>query len=145
MANVSDEKRENAESNVVEMNVKAFEGSADMKKKVTRKELIDIMEQMSANIGDISNYLMADVNGMYRNHVFPLQMRFQALENIICEKIGITPEDISKEVYRIHQEVIKKAKESGEVVQGEDGELKLASDVETKEHEKEIVKNLSEK
>ena len=133
------------EQKTVDLNVTAFKGSADMKRKVTRQELIDIMQQVSANINDISNYLMADVNGMYKNHVFPLQLRYQALENLICEKCGITKEEIQKEVYKVQQEILNKAKESGEIVEGEDGVLRMATKEETKEHEEKIVKGSEEK
>lgn len=139
------EKEKKEEQKTLDLEVTAFEGSADMKRKVTRKELVDIIQQISVNIGDISNYLMADVNGMYKNHVFPLQLRFQALENLICEKCGITKDEIQKEVYKIQQEIINKAKESGEVIEGEDGVLRMATKEETKEHEEKIVSSSEEK
>ena len=132
------------EQKQIDLKVTAFEGSADLKRKVTRKELVDVIQQISVNIQDISNYLMADVNGMYRNHVYPFQIRFQALENLVCEKCGITKEEIQKEVYKIQQEILRQAKESGEIIEGEDGVLRMATPKETKEHEKEIIKGSQE-
>lgn len=122
----------------------AFNGSADLKRKVTRKEFIEVLQQVAENISDIAGALQADVNGMYRNMVYPLQVRYQALENLICRKFDISESDISKEVYNIQKELLEKAKESGEVVTDKTG-TKVTSEEETKEHEEKIVKDLSEK
>lgn len=61
---------------------------------VTRGELKGIMQQILDNMGELSNGLMQDVNSMYRNHVFPMQIRTQVLEELLYEKTGMTKEEV---------------------------------------------------
>lgn len=61
---------------------------------VTRGELKGIMQQILDNMGELSNGLMQDVNSMYRNHVFPMQIRTQVLEELLYEKTGMKKEEV---------------------------------------------------
>lgn len=143
MAEILNMSKAEGETKVEVSSKEAFNGSADLKRKVTRKEFIEVLEQVAVNISDIAGALQADVNGMYRNMVYPLQVRYQALENLVCRKFGISENDISKEIYSIQKELLEKAKESGEVVTNDKG-THLASEKETKEHEEQIAKDISE-
>ena len=83
----------------------------------TRQEVIEIMEQVGENINQISDYLMQDVNTMYSQHVFPFQIRLEAIENLLVAKGIFTKEEVNSEAERLFDELKEKAqeiKESGE-------------------------------
>lgn len=83
---------------------------------VTRGELKDIMQQVLDNMGELSNGLMQDVNSMYRNHVFPMQIRTQVLEELLYEKVGMTKEEIDIQFDKKISELQEKAKEMAEKI-----------------------------
>jgi hypothetical protein len=99
------------DENVKELEVTAFPGSADMKRKVTRQELIDIMQQVSDNIGVISNGLMEDLNTLYAQQLFPFQMTVWAIEQLLIEKNVFTKEEIDNKVEERKQDLLNRAKE----------------------------------
>lgn len=99
------------EKNVKELKVEAFPGSADMKRKVTRQEVIEIMQQVSDNIGIISNGLMEDLNMLYGQQVFPFQMTLWAIEQLLIEKGILTKEEIDNKVEERKQDLLSRAKE----------------------------------
>lgn len=141
-----------ADENVKELKVEAFPGSADMKRKVTRKELIEIMQQVSDNIGIISNGLMEDLNTLYAQQLFPFQMTVWAIEQLLIEKNILTKEEIDNKVEERKQDLLSRAKEikdkgnGPEVVSKEEefkDEFKLAKDAVQKaksENEEEVPK-----
>ncbi len=78
---------------------------------VTRGEVIDLMQQVSDNINDISRYLMEDVNVHFRQYTYPTMIKQQALINMLVSKGVFSEEDFNKEVRKISKELMEKAKE----------------------------------
>jgi hypothetical protein len=89
---------------------------------VTRGELKDIMQQILDNMSELSQGLMQDVNSMYRNHVFPLQIRSQVLEELLYEKLSFSKQDIDKLCNEKIEELQKKAKEMADKMREETAE-----------------------
>ena len=111
---------------------------------VTRRELIEIMQQVTENINQISNYLMEDVNTLYSKHVFPFQIRMQVMEDIINDNGLATQEEIDKRVEKRiialqeqAQEIKLKQeaeKEADEIIEDGDNKVDVESeDVSTSE------------
>lgn len=99
------------------MNVVAFDNSADLKKKVTRGEVIEIIKQVVDNVNQISSYLMEDVNTLYANQLFPFQIQTGVLEDILVEKGVISKEELKSrydDKIKLLQEKAKEIKESGD-------------------------------
>ena len=119
------------------MDVVAFDNSADLKKKVTRGEVIEIMKQVVDNVNQISSYLMEDVNTLYANQLFPFQIQTGVLEDILVEKGVISKEELKSrydDKIKLLQEKAKESKES------EDG-LRFATKDEEKNDVNEKVLN----
>ena len=119
------------------MDVVAFDNSADLKKKVTRGEVIEIIKQVVDNVNQISSYLMEDVNTLYANQLFPFQIQTGVLEDILVEKGVISKEELKSrydDKIKLLQEKAKEIKES------EDG-LRFATKDEEKNDVNEKVLN----
>jgi hypothetical protein len=69
------------------------------------------MQETADNISLISEYLMEDLNTLYSEHVFPFQLRLEALENILTEKGIVTKEEIDTLVNKKWNELQEKAEE----------------------------------
>ena len=98
------EKRENIEN-------EAEESSVNLDENITRREFMEILSQVSDNINQISEYLMQDVNAMYSQHVFPLQMRCAVYEDILVEEGIFDIDDIEKRIEAHVNELKQKAEE----------------------------------
>jgi hypothetical protein len=99
------------EENKKELKVSAFQGSADMKRKATRQEVVEITQQILENISIISNGLMEDLNILYSQQVFPFQMTLWAIEQLLIEKGILTKEEIDAKVEERKQDLLSRAKE----------------------------------
>ena len=128
-------------TNVKELEVKAFPGSVDMKRKVTRQELIEIMQQVSDNIGVISNGLMEDLNTLYAQQLFPFQMTVWAIEQLLIEKGVLTKEEIDNKVEERKQDLLNRAKEIKDKGNG----MEVVSDEEAFKDEFKIAKDAVQK
>lgn len=118
-----------------DLKVTAFEGSADLKRKVTRKEMVDVVQQVIDNVNQIADYLMQDVNTLYAKHVFPFQIQVGVLEDLLVEKGIVTKEELSAKYDEKIKDLQEKAKE---IKEGKDG-LRLATDEEEKQDVNEKV------
>lgn len=96
--------------------------SLDMKRKVTRGEVIEIIQQVVDNVNQIANYLMQDMNTLYAHHVFPFQIRQAVIEDILIEKGITTKEEIDKLAEERVQKLKEQAKEIKEAAENEEPE-----------------------
>ena len=103
----------NKNKNVVNLDEKrkADVPKVDLDGNPTRREIIDIMTQLTENMNQMAEYLMQDVNTMYSQHVFPFQMRLAVLEDIIKEHGIATEEEITKKVEERIEKLKEQAKE----------------------------------
>jgi hypothetical protein len=108
---------------------------------VTRKEVIEIMEQVVNNINQMGDYLMKDVNTLYANQVFPFQIRAAVIEDILCEQGITTQEEIGKladERYKKLEEQAKEIKENQEKeAKAVDGDSTVADESDNEKEETE--------
>lgn len=118
-----------------DLKVTAFEDSADLKRKVTRKEMVDVVQQVIDNVNQIADYLMQDVNTLYAKHVFPFQIQVGVLEDLLVEKGIVTKEELSAKYDEKIKDLQEKAKE---IKESKDG-LRLATDEEEKQDVNEKV------
>lgn len=116
--------------------IKAFDdGDRNLGKKVTRKEVIEVFQQIVDNVNQISDYLMKDVNTMYANQVFPFQIQFSVLKDILIENGIVTEEEIEKR----YNDKIKMLQEKAREIKEENGEARLATKEEDELSEKKKV------
>lgn len=117
---------DSGEANGGNTNRKEFEvkgpSSMDMKRKVTRGEVIEIIQQVVDNVNHIADYLMQDVNTLYAQHVFPFQIRQAVIEDILIEKGIITKEEIDRLAEERVQKLKEQAKEIKEAAEKEHSE-----------------------
>ena len=114
----------------------------DRRAKVTRGEVIDIVQQIMDNINQISSYLMQDINTLYSKHVFQYQIQTGVIEDLLIEKGLVTKEELEKK----YDEKIKALQEKAREIKEEmDGSERLATEEEDKESTNkkvlEILKN----
>lgn len=124
-----DNKKDNIEG------IEELKSKKNMTAKVTRKEFIDIMEQVRDNIAQMSTYLMQDMNTLYAQNVFPFQLRMEILEEILKEK-GFTNEEDLKERYNKKIEILK---EKAREIKEKNGKLEVVSEEEEKKDIKQKV------
>lgn len=104
----------------------------DRRQKVTRGEVIDIVQQIMDNINQISSYLMQDINTLYSKHVFQYQIQTGVIEDLLIEKGLVT----KKELEDKYDEKIKALQEKAREIKEEmDGSERLA----TKEEDEEFT------
>jgi len=129
-------KKETVEQESVVKPINAFnDGDKNLNKKVTRKEVIEVFQQIMDNMNLISDYLMKDVNTMYSKQVFPFQIQFAVLKDILVEQGIVTEEEITKRYNEKIQKLVEKARE----IKEENGEARLATKEEDEESEKKKI------
>lgn len=116
----------------------ADKGSKELNRSVKRKEFVEVMEQIFERMNETNHYLMGDINSMYANQVFPVQMGHAVVEELLVEKGIITKEEIDEALEKRKQQLLEKAKA---IKTNENGEEELASDEESKAIENEAVLN----
>ena len=116
----------------------ADKGSKELNRSVKRKEFVEVMEQIFERMNETNHYLMEDINSMYANQVFPVQMGHAVVEELLVEKGIITKEEIDEALEKRKQQLLEKAKA---IKTNENGEEELASDEESKAIENEAVLN----
>lgn len=143
MSNVIDFKDKSEKEIEQEKEITAFNNEADLKKKVTRGEVVDIMKQIIDNINQTNQYLMEDVNVMYAQQVFPFQMEVYAIEQLLVEKGIFTKEEIEVKIDEHKKELLERART---IKESEDGGVELATEEEDKVIEGEkVLKALNSK
>ena len=63
-----------------------------MRQAVTRKELIEVLQQVTTSVQEMSQFLMDDMNTLYAQHLFPNEIKMSVLEKILIDK-GLTTEE----------------------------------------------------
>lgn len=116
----------------------ADKGSKELNRGVKRKEFVEVMQQIFERMNETNHYLMEDINSMYANQVFPVQMGHAVIEELLVEKGIITKEEIDEALEKRKQQLLEKAKA---IKTNENGEEELASDDESKAIENEAVLN----
>lgn len=116
----------------------ADKGSKELNHSVKRKEFVEVMEQIFERMNETNHYLMEDINSMYANQVFPVQMGHAVIEELLVEKGIITKDEIDEALEKRKQQLLEKAKA---IKTNENGEEELASDDESKAIENEAVLN----
>lgn len=116
----------------------ADKGSKELNHSVKRKEFVEVMEQIFERMNETNHYLMEDINSMYANQVFPVQMGHAVIEELLVEKGIITKEEIEEALEKRKQQLLEKAKA---IKTNENGEEELASEDESKAIENEAVLN----
>lgn len=101
----------NKNKNVVNGNNEKKDNAKFLSENPTRGEIIEIMQQVGDTINQMGDYLMQDVNAMYANQVFPFQLRFAVIEEVVLEKFGISKEEIDEKVNKRYKELEAQAKE----------------------------------
>lgn len=102
----------------------------ERRQKVTRGEVIDIVQQIMDNINQISSYLMQDINTLYSKHVFQYQIQTGVIEDLLIEKGLVTKEELEEK----YDEKIKALQEKAREIKEEmDGTERLATEQEDKE------------
>ena len=86
---------------------------------VTRGEFISVLEQVSANIKEITNYITEDMNHLFQRFTYPNNLKLMAVMNLLDSKEVISKQDIENETQRIYEEAVQRAKEESEVVSGD--------------------------
>ena len=116
----------------------ADKGSKELNRSVKRKEFVEVMEQIFERMNETNHYLMEDINSMYANQVFPVQMGHAVVEELLVEKGIINKEEIDEALEKRKQQLLEKAKA---IKTNENGDEELASDEESKVIENEAVLN----
>lgn len=116
----------------------ADKGSKELNHSVKRKEFVEVMQQIFERMNETNHYLMEDINSMYANQVFPVQMGHAVIEELLVEKGIITKEEIEDALEKRKQQLLEKAKA---IKTNENGDEELASDDESKAIENEAVLN----
>lgn len=116
----------------------ADKGNKELNRSVKRKEFVEVMQQIFERMNETNHYLMEDINSMYANQVFPVQMGHAVIEELLVEKGIITKEEIEEALEKRKQQLLEKAKA---IKTNEHGEEELASDDESKAIENEAVLN----
>lgn len=111
-----------------DLKVTAFDNSADLKRKVTRKEVVDVVQQVIDNVNQIADYLMQDVNTLYAKHVFPFQIQVGVIEDLLVEKGIVTKEELSSK----YDEKIKALQEKAKEIKEDRNGIRLATEEEEK-------------
>lgn len=88
--------------------------NADDKKLVTRGELKEILGQMTQNMSETNNYLMSDLNALFKEHVYPNSIRLTAMVELLIEKEVFTEKEMTEKMNNIYKEAIAKAKKLDE-------------------------------
>lgn len=116
----------------------ADKGSKELNRSVKRKEFVEVMEQIFERMNETNHYLMEDINSMYANQVFPVQMGHAVIEELLVEKGIITKDEIDEALEKRKQQLLEKAKA---IKTNENGDEELASEDESKAIENEAVLN----
>ena len=87
-------------------------------------------------MGLIQEGLVDNVNGMYKNHVFPLQMEIMAFENLCIEKGIFTKEEIDAQIEKQKQDILSRAQQIKET---EDGKIEKVSEEEAELNERKAI------
>lgn len=116
----------------------ADKGNKELNHSVKRKEFVEVMQQIFERMNETNHYLMEDINSMYANQVFPVQMGHAVIEELLVEKGIITKEEIEDALEKRKQQLLEKAKA---IKTNENGDEELASDDESKAIENEAVLN----
>lgn len=116
----------------------ADKGSKELNHSVKRKEFVEVMEQIFERMNETNHYLMEDINSMYANQVFPVQMGHAVIEELLVEKGIITKDEIDEALEKRKQQLLEKAKA---IKTNENGDEELASEDESKAIENEAVLN----
>ena len=61
--------------------------------KVTRKEFIEVLKQITENMNQMTQFTMDDMNHMYADF-FKYTIKTAVLEDILIDKLGVTSEEI---------------------------------------------------
>lgn len=113
-------------------------GSKELNRSVKRKEFVEVMEQIFERMNETNHYLMEDINSMYANQVFPVQIGHAVIEELLVEKGIITKDEIDEALEKRKQQLLEKAKA---IKTNENGDEELASEDESKAIENEAVLN----
>lgn len=113
-------------------------GNKELNHSVKRKEFVEVMQQIFERMNETNHYLMEDINSMYANQVFPVQMGHAVIEELLVEKGIITKEEIEDALEKRKQQLLEKAKA---IKTNENGDEELATDDESKAIENEAVLN----
>lgn len=116
----------------------ADKGNKELNHSVKRKEFVEVMQQIFERMNETNHYLMEDINSMYANQVFPVQMGHSVIEELLVEKGIITKEEIEDALEKRKQQLLEKAKA---IKTNENGDEELATDDESKAIENEAVLN----
>ena len=119
-AKVTEEVKENTpEVDAEKMNETVMK---KLKGHVTRKEFIEVMQQLTDNFNLSNQYLMEDMNVMYKNHLFPFELKVYVLEDLLIKNGLTTEEELSKlyneRLFKMQQQA-KEIKEKQDKVESE--------------------------
>ena len=120
---------------VTETKVDLFTDGKALSAKVSRKELIEILQQLTENMNQSNQYHMDDINQLYSRYVVPNIINLQVLTDILIEKGITTKEDINKRYDDKVRDMVQKAK----VVRETDEGLEEVSKEESKTIENEKI------
>lgn len=120
---------------VTETKVDLFTDGKALSAKVSRKELIEILQQLTENMNQSNQYHMDDINQLYSRYVVPNIINLQVLTDILIEKGITTKEDIDKRYNDKVRDMVQKAK----VVRETDEGLEEVSKEESKTIENEKI------
>lgn len=120
---------------VTETKVDLFTDGKALSAKVSRKELIDILQQLTENMNQSNQYHMDDINQLYSRYVVPNIINLQVLTDILIEKGITTKEDIDK----IYDEKVRDMVQKAKVVRETDKGLEEVSKEESKTIENEKI------
>ena len=120
---------------VTETKVDLFTDGKALSAKVSRKELIEILQQLTENMNQSNQYHMDDINQLYSRYVVPNIINLQVLTDILIEKGITTKEDINKRYDDKVRDMVQKAK----VVRETDKGLEEVSKEESKTIENEKI------
>ena len=120
---------------VTETKVDLFTDGKALSAKVSRKELIEILQQLTENMNQSNQYHMDDINQLYSRYVVPNIINLQVLTDILIEKGITTKEDIYKRYNDKVRDMVQKAK----VVRETDKGLEEVSKEESKTLENEKI------
>ena len=120
---------------VTETKVDLFTDGKALSAKVSRKELIEILQQLTENMNQSNQYHMDDINQLYSRYVVPNIINLQVLTDILIEKGITTKEDIDKRYNDKVRDMVQKAK----VVRETDKGLEEVSKEESKTLENEKI------
>lgn len=120
---------------VTETKVDLFTDGKALSAKVSRKELIEILQQLTENMNQSNQYHMDDINQLYSRYVVPNIINLQVLTDILIEKGITTKEDIDKRYDEKVRDMVQKAK----VVRETDEGLEEVSKEESKTIENEKI------